>query len=81
MPLSHFSEDSTIARFMPRSPLARPDVEALVWAIDERHAPVYFFPRDCPRVCFWPLPMTTLEDAARWFAAVPGRMVIAIESA
>ena len=81
MPLSHFSEDRTIARFVPRSPLARPEVEPLVWAIDDWHAPLYFFPRDCPRVCFWPLPTTTPEDHARFFATVPGRMVIAIESA
>lgn len=81
MSLFHFSEDPTIARFVPRPPLARPTVEPLVWAIDEWHAPVYFFPRDCPRVCFWPLPTTTAADYAHCFATVPGRMVIAIESA
>lgn len=81
MTLSHLSEDPTIARFVPRPPLARPAVEPLVWAIDDWHAPVYFFPRDCPRVCFWPLPTTTPDDEARWFAAVSGRMVIAMESA
>ncbi len=80
MPLYHFSEDPTIERFMPRSPLARPEVEPLVWAIDDWHAPIYFVPRDCPRVCFWPLPTTTPDDYDRWFATVPGRMVIAIES-
>jgi hypothetical protein len=81
MSLHHFSEDPAIIRFVPRPPLALPDVEPLVWAIDDWHAPAYFFPRDCPRVCFWPLPTTTPDDNARWFAAVPGRMVIAIESA
>ena len=81
MPLSHFSEDPTIARFMPRPPLAQPEIEPLVWAIDDWHAPLYFFPRDCPRVCFWPLPTTTADEVERYFAAVPGRMVIAIESA
>jgi hypothetical protein len=25
----------------------------MVWAIDEAHAPLYWFPRDCPRVSFW----------------------------
>ena len=80
MSLYHFSEDPTIARFVPRPPLARPEVEPLVWAIDAWHAPVYFFPRDCPRVCFWPLPTTTPDDAARYWATVPARMVIAIES-
>jgi hypothetical protein len=24
-----------------------------VWAIDEEHAPSYWFPRDCPRACCW----------------------------
>jgi hypothetical protein len=24
-----------------------------VWAIDEEHAPLYWFPRDCPRVTVW----------------------------
>ena len=81
MPLSHFSEDATIVQFAPRAPLARPDIEPLVWAIDGWHAPLYFFPRDCPRVCFWPLPSTTPEDYERYFGAVAGRMVIAIESA
>ena len=80
MALYHFSEEATIARFVPRPPLARPEVEPLVWAIDDWHAPVYFLPRDCPRVCFWPLPTTTAEDHARYFATVSGRMVIAIES-
>lgn len=80
MPLSHFSEDPAIRRFVPRSPLARPEIEPLVWAIDDWHAPIYFLPRDCPRVCFWPLPTTTPEDYAWYFATVAGRMVITIES-
>jgi hypothetical protein len=79
-PLCHFSEDPTIERFVPRAPLALPEQEPLVWAIDAWHAPIYTLPRDCPRVCFWPLPATTAEDRERWFGAVSGRMVIAIES-
>lgn len=80
MPLSHFSEDPTITRFVPRPPLAHPEVEPLVWAIDDWHAPIYFVPRDCPRVCFWPLPTTTPDDYERYFATVPGRIVVALES-
>lgn len=79
--LYHFSEDPSIQRFVPRAPLARPEVEPLVWAIDAWHAPMYFLPRDCPRVCGWPLPTTTPEDYARLFAYVSGRMIIAIEAA
>jgi len=78
--ITHFSEDPTISRFVPRAPLARPWIEPLVWAIDDWHAPVYFLPRDCPRVCFWPLPTTSLTDHALWFGTVTARMVIAIES-
>jgi len=80
MVLYHFSEDPTIREFVPRAPLAHPDWEPLVWAIDAWHAPIYYVPRECPRVCFWPLPTTTPEDRERWFGHVPARMVVAIES-
>ncbi|MBI4884236.1 MAG: hypothetical protein HY826_09300 [Actinobacteria bacterium] len=50
----HFSEDPTIARFIPHVPPTNPTQPASVWAIDEQHAPVYWFPRDCPRVTAWP---------------------------
>jgi len=43
--LFHFSEDPTITLFKPRV--------SDVWAIDEAHAPSYWFPRDCPRACCW----------------------------
>lgn len=81
MPLYHFSEDPTITEFVPRAPLAHPDTEPFVWAIDEWHAPLYYMPRDCPRVCFWLLPTTTPEDREAFFASVSGRMVIAMEAA
>lgn len=44
----HLSESASIARFDPR-----PDEtgRAVVWAIDAPHAPNYWLPRDCPRVC------------------------------
>jgi hypothetical protein len=79
--LFHFSEDPDIAEFVPRAPLARPDVEPMVWAIDEWHAVMYFLPRDCPRACFWPGERTSEADRERFFGGVQGRMVIAIESA
>lgn len=81
MLLYHFSEDPTIEVFVPRWPTHRPEAEPLVWAIDAWHAPVYFFPRDCPRVCFWPLPTSSPADRERYFGLVSGRMVIAIEAA
>ncbi len=79
--LYHFSEDPGIERFEPRAPLERPQIEPLVWAIDEWHAPMYFLPRDCPRACFWPIESTTAADRERWFRTVAARMVITIESA
>lgn len=79
MALYHFSEDPTIERFVPRPPLAHPEVEPLVWAIDPWHQSLYFVPRDCPRVCFWPVESTTPEDYDRFFAYVTDRMVIAVE--
>jgi hypothetical protein len=81
MSLYHFSEEPNIAEFAPRAPLAHPESEPFVYAIDAWHAPLYYVPRDCPRVCFWLLPTTTPEDIATFFAYVSGRMVIALESA
>jgi hypothetical protein len=77
--LYHFSDDPGIAQFEPRPPLQRPDVRPLVWAIDEWHAPMYCFPRDCPRILFWPLPTTTAEDRARWWGDREARMVACTE--
>lgn len=77
MPVYHYSEDPTIEAFAPRpSRLGEP----LVWAIDEWHSPLYWLPRDCPRVTFWPLPRTTAADLERWWAHVAGRIVVAIEA-
>jgi hypothetical protein len=53
--LYHFSEDPTIERFVPHVPRTNPDHAPAVWAIDAVHAPLYWFPRDCPRVAVWPL--------------------------
>ncbi|HEY8600836.1 MAG TPA: hypothetical protein VIL85_20535 [Thermomicrobiales bacterium] len=81
MVLYHFSEEPSIARFVPREMATRPGERARVWAIDAAHAPIYFLPRDCPRVCYWGLPTTTPEDRARFLDYTAARMVIAIEGA
>jgi hypothetical protein len=52
--LFHFSHDPTIERFVPHVPATNPRQPPSVWAIDAEHAPVYWFPRDCPRVTAWP---------------------------
>ena len=53
MEVLHFSEDPAIDRFVPHVPATNPDQPPLVWTIDELHAPLYWFPRDCPRIAFW----------------------------
>jgi hypothetical protein len=49
----HFSEDPAITRFEPHVPPTNLGQPPMVWAIDEEHAPAYWFPRDCPRITFW----------------------------
>ena len=53
MVLHHFSEDPAIERFVPHVPATNPNHPPAVWAIDAAHAPLYWFPRDCPRVTVW----------------------------
>jgi hypothetical protein len=79
--LYHYSEEPDIARFTPRPPLAHPEQPPLVWAIDAWHAPHYYFPRDCPRVCFWAGSRATAADVERLVGPTTARRVIAIEHA
>jgi hypothetical protein len=74
----HYSEDPTIEEFAPRPSRLG---EALVWAVDEGRRPLYWLPRDCPRVAYWPLPSSSEADLERWWASVAGHMVVAIEAA
>ncbi len=70
--LWHVSEDATIERFVP--------LEELVWAIDTRHLPLYWFPRDCPRATFWATSETSDDDVERWLDGDRTRRVHVIES-
>lgn len=81
MVLYHFSEEPDIEQFVPRVVPTHfiPD-RALVWAIDDWHAPMYWLPRDCPRACFWPGEQTSDADRERWFGGIDARMVMAVES-
>lgn len=54
MLLHHFSEDDSIKVFEPHVPKTNPDQAPAVWAIDTVHAPLYWFPRQCPRITVWP---------------------------
>ena len=73
--LFHFSEDAAIEVFHPRAvrvPSERPAGfdwlnGPLVWAVDEWHSPMFFFPRDCPRVTLWRKPETTESDLDHWW--------------
>jgi hypothetical protein len=69
--LWHVSEEAGIARFEPR--------EGRVWAIDTRHLPLYWFPRDCPRATFWAVDETTDDDAGRFLGGDRARRVHVIE--
>jgi hypothetical protein len=83
--LFHFSEDPTIEVFEPRPvrvPAERPPGKAwlngpLVWAIDGWHEPMYFFPRDCPRILLWRKPSTSDEDIRRWWRGPSDRRILA----
>lgn len=88
--LWHVSEDASIERFEPHvstTAASRGIDEPRVWAIDTRHLPMFWFPRDCPRGTFWATPETTQEDAERLLAgasrvhAVEGAWLDRIRSA
>jgi hypothetical protein len=72
MTLWHFSEDPALGRFVPR--------DGKVWAIDDAYAWLYWFPRDCPRACFWAVGSTTDDDVERWLDGDADRRVAVIES-
>jgi hypothetical protein len=57
------SEDASIERFEPHVSVTAESDEPRVWAIDTRHLPMYWFPRDCPRGTFWAAQQTTQQDA------------------
>jgi hypothetical protein len=63
------SENPTLQRFEPHVSATAEEREPLVWAIDTRHLPCYWFPRDCPRGTFWADRSTSPEDAARLLGA------------
>ncbi len=75
----HYSEEPNITSFAPRKHKARPDEEARVWAIDGLHAPLYFFPRDCPRAAFWALADSSPSDVRELLGTTDARFVLALE--
>jgi hypothetical protein len=71
--LWHFSEDPSLGHFAPR--------DGKVWAIDGPHSWLYWFPRECPRACFWAADTTTDDDVERWLDGDRERRVAVIETA
>ena len=80
MKLYHYSNDGTIEVFEPRPPKNHPSARPAVWAIDELHSPLYFYPRECPRVAWWRLPNSDSEDIKQFLpSGKPWHMAIAPE--
>ena len=78
--LWHVSEDPAITRFEPHLRPEHAAEEPLVWAIDTRHLPLYWFPRDCPRTSFWASTETAEEDVERFLDGDRSRRVHTIEA-
>jgi hypothetical protein len=79
--LWHFSEDPALRSLVPRLTLSNPKAPAAVWAVDTRHAPLYWFPRDCPRGCIWPVSTTTPADHERFFGQTAATRIHVIGNA
>jgi hypothetical protein len=43
--LWHYSEDPSLETFRPHTPATNPEAAAQVWAVDTRHAPMFWFQR------------------------------------
>jgi len=78
--LWHFSEDPSLGRFRPHVPATNREARPMVWAVDTRHAPMFWFPRDCPRGCIWPVSSTTPQDRERFFGQSAANRVHVIEA-
>ncbi|MEC0248469.1 hypothetical protein P4H65_21940 [Paenibacillus chitinolyticus] len=79
--LYHFSENPGIKTFVPRKPPGRGGLPPVVWAVDEAHAHLYYFPRDCPRIVYALSDGVSDADKRLLFGPGDSGTVIAIESA
>lgn len=73
----HFSEDSTLRRFAPHIPPSNPSHPPGVWTIDAEHAPLYWFPRDVPRISCWAYDDAQQEVLGERFATEAHRICAA----
>jgi hypothetical protein len=78
--LWHVSEDASIVRFTPHRARTALTDELLVWAVDTRHLPLFWFPRDCPRATFWASETTSDTDVVRFLEGDRARRVHVIET-
>ncbi len=62
--LWHVSEDGSIVQFEPHVSRTASSQEPRVWAVDTRHLPFYWFPRECPRGTFWATASTSPDDVS-----------------
>jgi len=62
--LWHVSENPSIELFEPHISATAQSDAPWVWAVDTRHLPFFWFPRECPRGTFWTARTTVGEDAA-----------------
>ncbi|NED97461.1 hypothetical protein G1H11_19365 [Phytoactinopolyspora alkaliphila] len=65
----HFSEDPTIAEFVPHVAATSSEADPYVWAVDAVRAPDYWFPRQCPRAMAWATDSSTRDDVDRLLGA------------
>jgi hypothetical protein len=79
--LWHYSEDPSIEVFRPHRAKTAKEDDLWVWAIDTRHAPMFWFPRDCPRGCAWTSDRTSPDDVERFFGQTDARRIHVIEGA
>jgi len=75
----HFSEDPTIARFVPHVAATSRASEPYVWAVDAARAPDYWFPRACPRAMAWTTATSSAADRERILGPGGGERVHAVE--
>ena len=78
--LWHFSENPSLVWFRPHTPATNAEAPPLVWAVDTGHAPIFWFPRDCPRGCIWPVQATAPQDRERFFGQSASARIHVMES-
>ena len=74
------SENAGIDVFVPREHQNRPNLSAVVWAIDEEHEHSHYFPRDCPRIVCRKTEETAEEHLQLFFNHTTAHTIITLES-